>query len=87
MRTSRSTVGTMTEITDYTKLLFARMAGLSCRACNRTVQRETPQSIFAQLCQLPAGTTIIITFPFQIKGRIKRLPIAGGYQAARWPGI
>lgn len=68
VRTSRSTVGTMTEITDYTKLLFPRMAELSCRGCGRTVQRDTPQTIFAQLAQLPAGTKIVITFPFRIRG-------------------
>src|SRR4030042_1075131 len=67
VRTSRSTVGTMTEINDYTKLLYARMAELSCRECGRTVQRETPQTIFSQLHQLPAGSRIIITFPFQIR--------------------
>jgi excinuclease ABC subunit A len=68
VRTSRSTVGTMTEITDYTKLLFARIAELSCRGCNRTIQRETPQAIFEQLRQAPPGTTMVITFPFRIQG-------------------
>jgi len=68
VRTSRSTVGTMTEITDYTKLLFARMAELACQRCGRTVQRETPQTIFEQLTQLPKGTTMVITFPFPMQG-------------------
>jgi excinuclease ABC subunit A len=68
VRTSRSTVGTMTEITDYTKLLFARMAELSCRGCGRPVQRETPQTIFEHLCQLPSETRIVITFPFGQQG-------------------
>src|SRR4030043_501777 len=45
VRTSRSTVGTMTEINDYTKLLYARMAVLSCRGCGRTVRQDTPQTI------------------------------------------
>src|SRR4030042_513010 len=52
VRTSRSTVGTMTEINDYAKLLFARMAVLSCRECSRVVRQDTPQTIFDQLCQL-----------------------------------
>jgi excinuclease ABC subunit A len=68
VRTSRSTVGTMTEITDYTKLLFARMAELSCRECSRTVRRETPQTIFEQLSQLPPETKVVITFPFRLRG-------------------
>jgi excinuclease ABC subunit A len=68
VRTSRSTVGTMTEITDYTKLLFARMAELSCRECGRPVQRETPLTIFEQLSQLSPETKMVITFPFRLRG-------------------
>jgi len=68
VRTSRSTVGTMTEINDYTKLLFARMAVLSCRGCGRTIRQETPQTIFDQLCQLPSGSRIFITFPYRLRG-------------------
>jgi excinuclease ABC subunit A len=68
VRTSRSTVGTMTEINDYTKLLFARMAVLSCRECGRTVRQDTPQSIFDQLCQLSTGSRITITFPSRLRG-------------------
>ncbi len=45
VRTSRSTVGTMTEINDRLKLLFARAAVLICPDCNQSVQRETPQTI------------------------------------------
>ncbi len=37
VRTSRSTVGTMTEITDYVKLIFARMGRLHCRKCGKSV--------------------------------------------------
>ena len=46
VRTSRSTVGTMTEITDYAKLLYARMATLTCRGCGNPVREDTAQSIF-----------------------------------------
>jgi excinuclease ABC subunit A len=80
VRTSRSTVGTMTEITDYTKLLFARMAELVCRGCGRTVQRDTPQTIFEQLTQLPPETKVVITFPFQIKGRTRGISSAEAKQ-------
>ena len=44
VRTSRSTVGTMTEITDYVKLLYARLGRLHCRACGRPVAPETPST-------------------------------------------
>src|ERR1700683_732577 len=45
VRTSRSTVGTMTELNDHLKLLFARAAVLHCRGCGRPVLRGTPASI------------------------------------------
>ncbi len=49
VRTSRSTVGTMTEINDHLKLLFARAAQLHCRQCGKPVRRDTPASITASL--------------------------------------
>ncbi|MBW1962249.1 MAG: excinuclease ABC subunit UvrA, partial [Deltaproteobacteria bacterium] len=64
VRTSRSTVGTMTEITDYVKLVFARMGQLHCRKCGRPVIPETPQLIWKQLQSYPADSKMVITFPF-----------------------
>ncbi|APZ43212.1 excinuclease ABC subunit UvrA [Acidihalobacter ferrooxydans] len=49
VRTSRSTVGTMTELNDHLKLLFARAAHLYCRGCGQEVRRDTPESISARL--------------------------------------
>ena len=49
VRTSRSTVGTMTELNDHLKLLFARSARLFCHGCGREVRRDTPDSIWAAL--------------------------------------
>src|SRR6185436_2586916 len=46
VRTSRSTVGTMTELADHLKLLYARAAQLYCRGCGRLVRRDTPESIY-----------------------------------------
>src|SRR5881296_79188 len=54
VRTSRSTVGTMTELADYLKLLYARAAALYCRGCGRKVTRDTPQSIYAALAERSA---------------------------------
>ena len=45
VRTSRSTVGTMTELNDHLKLLYARAARLFCGGCGREVRRDTPESI------------------------------------------
>src|SRR5213596_490371 len=47
VRTSRSTVGTMTELNDHLKLLFARAATLHCRNCGKPVRRNSAQSIYA----------------------------------------
>ncbi len=68
VRTSRSTVGTMTEVTDYAKLLFARMAVLSCRGCGRPVRKDTAQSIFEALGTLPEDSPVVLTFPAAANG-------------------
>jgi excinuclease ABC subunit A len=62
VRTSRSTVGTMTEINDHLKLLFARAARLHCRGCGAPVQRDTADSIANDLAARtrPAGDPRLI---------------------------
>ena len=62
VRTSRSTVGTMTELNDHLKLLYARAAKLHCRNCGKPVKRDTPQSIFAALPQ----ERVTLTFPVPV---------------------
>ena len=64
VKTSRSTVGTMTELNDHLKLLFARAAQLYCRGCGKPVRRDTADSIYEQLPQ--AGGELLITFPVPI---------------------
>jgi excinuclease ABC subunit A len=64
VRTSRSTVGTMTEITDYGKLLYTRLGQLHCRQCGNVVLPETPDHVWKGLKGLPPGTEIVISFPF-----------------------
>ena len=49
VRTSRSTVGTMTELNDHLKLLFARAGHLPCRRCGELVRRDSAESIYADL--------------------------------------
>jgi excinuclease ABC subunit A len=67
VRTSRSTVGTMTELNDHLKLLFARAAKLHCRGCGKPVVRDSPHSIWQQLSERFSGETrLIITFPVPI---------------------
>jgi excinuclease ABC subunit A len=69
VRTSRSTVGTMTELADHLKLLFARASQLYCRGCSRPVRRDNPDSIYADLqarTQHADDPRLIVTFPVDI---------------------
>jgi len=65
VRTSRSTVGTMTELNDHLKLLFARAARLHCRGCGKPVLKDSPQSIYESLTQKP-DQKLVITFPVNV---------------------
>jgi excinuclease ABC subunit A len=68
VRTSRSTVGTMTELHDHFKLLFAKIGVLHCRGCERIVERDSAQSVFAKLGAIPEGNAIVLTFPLAPSG-------------------
>src|SRR5512137_2517933 len=68
VRTSRSTVGTMTEVTDYVKLLYARYGRLHCRSCGRPVAPESPSDVWRSLADLPGGAPLVITFPSTADG-------------------
>ena len=63
VRTSRSTVGTMTELTDHFKLLFARLADLHCGTCGKPVARQTAQGIAMLILASPIESRIEISFP------------------------
>ena len=68
VRTSRSTVGTMTELNDHLKLLFARAAVLHCRGCGAPVRRDSPRSILAAIRD--AGLDrIMVTFDVPVPER------------------
>ncbi|HVA51782.1 MAG TPA: excinuclease ABC subunit UvrA [Pirellulales bacterium] len=64
-RSSRSTIGTATEINDYLRLLFAKIGHVFCSHCGREVRRDTPQSVASELQQLSDGTRYLVTFPYQ----------------------
>ena len=69
VRTSRSTVGTMTELNDHLKLLFARASQLFCRSCASPVRRDTPDGIYAMLVERAAAAgdpRVLITFPVTV---------------------
>ena len=66
VRTSRSTVGTMTELNDHLKLLFARAARLYCGGCGRQVTRDTADGIFERLQGRCEGKRVLIAFDVAI---------------------
>ncbi|MFO0372498.1 MAG: excinuclease ABC subunit UvrA, partial [Brevundimonas sp.] len=74
VRTSRSTVGTMTELNDHLKLLFARGSKLYCRCCGLPVRRDSADSIFAMMVErAPAAgdPRLAITFPVPVPDNFK----------------
>jgi excinuclease ABC subunit A len=64
----RSTVGTVTEIHDYLRVLFARVGHLSCPKCGRDVKPQSSQQIVAEIAALPAGKKFLILAPL-LEGR------------------
>ncbi|WP_208320388.1 excinuclease ABC subunit UvrA [Salinibacterium sp. ZJ77] len=62
-RNPRSTVGTITEIYDYMRLLWARIGEPHCPQCGEKIQRQTVQQIADQLMELPTGTRYQVIAP------------------------
>jgi excinuclease ABC subunit A len=64
-KTSRSTVGTATEIYDYLRLLWARIGRTYCRRCDRELRPDTVQSVTDRVVALPKGTRFSVAFPLR----------------------
>jgi excinuclease ABC subunit A len=64
----RSTVGTITEIYDYLRVLYARIGHPHCPKCGRPIGRQTPDQIVDQVMQLPEGTRFQVLAPV-VRGR------------------
>src|SRR5690554_3246896 len=71
----RSTVGTVTEIYDYLRLLFARVGVPYCPSCGKMIQKQTVEQIVDQVLEFPEGTRIQILAPLVSgqKGTHKKL--------------
>ena len=69
-KTSRSTVGTATEVHDYLRLLFARVGHTHCPECDRVVRPDTVTTAVDRVLELPAETRFLVTFPLRLSDRI-----------------
>jgi excinuclease ABC subunit A len=67
-RNPRSTVGTVTEIYDYLRLLFARVGHPHCYICGREIRSQIPQQMVDQLLTLPEGSRLVVIAPL-VQGR------------------
>ena len=74
-RNPRSTVGTVTEVYDYLRLLYARVGHPHCPRCGREISRQTTEQIADQVARLEPGTRLLVTAP-TVRGR------KGEHQAA-----
>ncbi|HNA97980.1 MAG TPA: excinuclease ABC subunit UvrA [Marmoricola sp.] len=87
----RSTVGTITEVYDYLRLLFARAGRPHCPQCAAPIERQTPQQIVDRILQLPEGARFQVLAPV-IRGRkgeyvdLFRMLQQQGYSRARVDG-
>src|SRR5712691_4964299 len=80
VRTSRSTVGTMTELNDHLKLIFARAAALYCQCCGKAVRRDTSESIYADLsarARAAGDPRLLLTFPVPVPPNFTEAEVRG----------
>lgn len=90
-RNPRSTVGTITEVYDYFRLLFARAGRPHCPQCGKAVSRQSPQQIVDQILAMPATTKFQVLAPVirERKGEFNDLfaeLVTQGYSRARVDG-
>ena len=90
-RNPRSTVGTITEVYDYLRLLYARAGRPHCPSCGKAVSRQSPQQIVDQILTMPATTKFQVLAPVirERKGEFVELfsdLVTQGYSRARVDG-
>src|ERR671919_524582 len=81
-RNPRSTVGTVTEIYDYLRLLFARIGRMHCPICGREITRQTVEQIVDQLYDLPDGTRLMLMAPLVRDRKGEHEKVLAGAKAA-----
>ena len=80
-KTSRSTVGTATEVYDYMRLLWARAGTTHCPECDRVVRPDTVQSATDEVLTLDAGTRFLVTFPLVRSDQVSHAEIVENLRA------
>src|SRR5256714_1308964 len=73
VKSTRSTIGTMTEICDHMKILWPHIAQLHCRACGQPVTKDSPQNIWKNLSSAEGGTRnaeLLITFDLPLSEKL-----------------
>src|SRR6266704_2676989 len=70
VKTTRSTVGTMTEICDYMKILWPHIGELHCRQCRRKVRKDSPQMIWDAFSRQPQSPELLITFDLPLTEKL-----------------
>ncbi|HUS37726.1 MAG TPA: excinuclease ABC subunit A, partial [Verrucomicrobiae bacterium] len=70
VRTTRSTVGTMTEICDYMKAVWPHIAHLHCKQCGRRVRKDSPRDIWNELREKHSDQELIIAFDLPLSEKI-----------------
>jgi excinuclease ABC subunit A len=69
VKSTRSTVGTMTEITDFTKAFWPAVAQLHCRKCDQPVQKDTPAQIWTSLRAKSGEIEVLVTFDLALSAK------------------
>ncbi len=80
-RSSRSTVGTATEIYDFLRLLWARIGRTFCPRCGRELRPDTVQSVSDEILRLAPGTRFLVTFPLILSSRVTDAVVAENLRA------
>ena len=78
IKTARSTVATLTELSEYIKLIFAKVAGLYCHRCGREVRKDSTQEIGRKLLEGRSGARSVIVFPVPYSGSLPAEEIEAG---------
>lgn len=79
-RTSRSTVGTATEIADHLRLLMAKIAAVHCHSCGHRVRSYDPALAAAEIASLPPETRLMIGFEIELPDRKQASELLLGLQ-------